>query len=48
MSTPLKVTRTDGAFGYACRYCIAMRGLKASEIDALPKDEAGAHREAKA
>jgi hypothetical protein len=32
---PIKVTRTDGARGYACRFCIAMKGLKADEIPNL-------------
>lgn len=37
---PIFVQRTDGACGYACRFCVARRGLKGSEIDALPKTEA--------
>lgn len=33
--TPLRVTRTDGAAGWACRFCIAAYGLKASAIPEL-------------
>jgi hypothetical protein len=32
---PIKVTRTDGACGYACRFCIAIKGLKADDIPDL-------------
>jgi hypothetical protein len=34
---PIRVERTDGYFGYACRYCIAHHGLKADDIEALPQ-----------
>lgn len=35
---PILVQRTDGASGYACRFCIARDGLKGSEIHLLPSD----------
>ena len=33
--TPIRVTRTDGATGLGCRFCVARTGLKASEIPGL-------------
>jgi len=36
--SPLLVKHTDGASGYACRLCIAQRGLSANEIHELPQD----------
>lgn len=35
---PIKVERTDGAWGWACRLCIARNGLNASEIIDLGDD----------
>jgi len=32
---PLHIHRTDGAEGWACRLCIAQKGLHGSEIDQL-------------
>jgi hypothetical protein len=30
---PIRVERTDGLTRYACRFCIARRGLKARELE---------------
>lgn len=35
--TPILVKRTDGADGYGCRFCIALYGLKGSDIHRLPQ-----------
>lgn len=35
---PVYIVGADGAHGYACRYCIAQRGIKGHEIAALPKN----------
>lgn len=37
--SPLPARRPDGISGLACRFCIALRGLKAREIGALPQTE---------
>lgn len=34
---PLPVTLTTGQSGYACRYCVALRGLRGEEVPNLPK-----------
>jgi hypothetical protein len=34
---PVEV-RTPTDWGYACRYCIALKGLKAADVSSLPKD----------
>jgi hypothetical protein len=34
---PVPVQTPDGAGGYACRFCIALNGIKGADVAALPK-----------
>ena len=34
---PIHIERVDGLQGYACRFCIAFKGMKAADIGKLPK-----------
>lgn len=36
--TPVKVSTTDGHWGWACRICIALHGLKGSDVRCLTQD----------
>lgn len=37
---PAPITSTDGARGYACRFCLARYGIYGSKIAQLPKTRA--------
>jgi hypothetical protein len=38
--TPMLMIHTNGARGFACRFCIARQGFKAEQIAALPQTPA--------